>query len=93
MRILLSRLGGRYKISERTAIIANYDQPLSEHLTNNPHPNLSFGIELSTSSHAFQIFAGNYYGIVPQSNNVYNQNDYRDGQFLIGFNITRLWNF
>jgi hypothetical protein len=84
---------GRYKITERSAIIVNYDQPLTQHPTNNPHPNISFGFETTTSSHAFQIFMGNYYGIIPQSNNVYNQNDYREGQFLIGFNITRLWNF
>jgi Membrane bound beta barrel domain (DUF5777) len=84
---------GRYKITEKSAIIAGYDQPLTQHTTNNPHPNICFGFETTTSSHAFQVFFGNYYGIVPQSNNVFNQNDFRDGQFVIGFNITRLWNF
>jgi hypothetical protein len=84
---------GRYKITASSAIIVGYDQPLTQHTTNNPHPNICFGFETTTSSHAFQVFAGNYYGIVPQSNNVFNQNDYRDGQFVIGFNITRLWNF
>lgn len=84
---------GRYKISEKSAIIAGYDQPLTQHTTNNPEPNICFGFETTTSSHAFQVFFGNYYGIVPQSNNMFNQNNYRDGQFLIGFNITRLWNF
>ncbi|MGF2413919.1 MAG: DUF5777 family beta-barrel protein, partial [Ferruginibacter sp.] len=80
---------GRYKISEKSAITVGYDQPLTQHLTNNPEPNISFGFETTTSSHAFQVFAGNYYGIVPQSNNVFNQNDYREGQFVIGFNMTR----
>jgi len=84
---------GRYKITEKSSIIAGYDQPLTQHTTNNPHPNICFGFETNTSSHAFQVFLGNYYGIVPQSNNVFNKNDFRDGQFLIGFNITRLWNF
>lgn len=84
---------GRYKISDKMAVMAGYDQPLTRHLTNNPEPNICFGLEITTSSHAFQVFAGNYYSIVPQSNNVFNQNNYRDGQFLIGFNITRLWNF
>jgi hypothetical protein len=84
---------GRYKITEKSAIIAGYDQPLTQHPTNNPHPNICFGFETTTSSHAFQVFVGNYYGIVPQSNNVFNRNDYREGQFVIGFNITRLWNF
>lgn len=85
--------GGRYKVSNQMAIIANYDQPITKHPTNNPQPNISFGIEVSTSAHAFQIFAGNYYNLIPQLNNMYNQNDYREGQFLIGFNITRLWSF
>ncbi len=84
---------GRYKITPKSSIIMGYDQPLTQHKTNNPHPNICFGLESTTSSHAFQVFFGNYYGIVPQSNNVFNQNDYRDGQFVIGFNITRLWNF
>jgi hypothetical protein len=84
---------GRYKITEKSSIMAGYDQPLTQHTTNNPRPNICFGFETTTSSHAFQVFFGNYYGIVPQSNNVFNQNDYKDGQFVIGFNITRLWNF
>ncbi|MEO9210277.1 MAG: DUF5777 family beta-barrel protein [Ginsengibacter sp.] len=84
---------GRYKISEASAITIGYDQPLTQHLTNNPHPNICFGFETTTSSHAFQVFASNYYSIVPQSNNMFNQNDYTKGQFVIGFNITHLWNF
>lgn len=81
---------GRYKISDAFAFIANYDQPITKHLNNNPNPNLSFGVELATPLHAFQIFLGNYKWIVPQYNNVLNQNNYADGHFLIGFNITRL---
>jgi len=84
---------GRYKFSDKSALVVNYDQPLTQHPTNNPHPNISFGLETTTDSHAFQVFVGNYYGIVPQSNNMFNQNDYTKGQFLIGFNITRLWAF
>lgn len=86
-------VAGRYKISEKSAVTAGYDQPLTQHPTNNPHPNISLGFETTTSSHTFQVFAGNYYGIVPQSNNLFNQNDYTKGQFVIGFNITHLWNF
>ena len=85
--------GGRYKVGDKLAILANYDQPLTNHNTNNPLANISFGIELATSSHAFQVFLGNYNYIVPQRNNVFNRNDMGEGQFLIGFNITRLWNW
>jgi hypothetical protein len=83
----------RYKVTSGTGIIVNYDQPLTQHPINNPHPNLAFGIELVTSAHVFQVFFGNYNAIVPQRNNFFNQNDYTKGQYLIGFNISRLWNF
>ena len=85
--------GGRYKLTPGMAIIVNYDQPLTQNLTNNPHPNFSFGLEMSTSGHDFQIFAGNYGYTLPTDNTVYNQNDISKGQFVIGFNISRLWNF
>lgn len=81
---------GRYKISDAFAFIANYDQPLTKHNLNNPNPNLSFGVELATPLHAFQIFFGNYKWMVPQYNHVLNNNNPWDGRFLIGFNITRL---
>jgi len=84
--------GARYKVGDKLAILANYDQPITSHSKNNPYANLSFGLELATSSHAFQFFVGNYNYIVPQRNNVFNQNQIGEGQFLIGFNITRLWN-
>jgi len=84
---------GRFKISDESALIANYDQPLTQNPANNPHPNLSFGIEMKTSGHDFEIFVGNYSSLIPQNNYVYNQNDFKKGQFLIGFNISRLWNF
>jgi hypothetical protein len=92
VHVALSVLG-RYMITEKSAIIAGYDQPLTQHPTNNPRPNICFGFETTTSAHAFQVFMSNYDGIVPQSNNMYNQNNYKTGQFVIGFNITRLWNF
>ena len=75
------------------AIIAGLDQPITQHPLNNPYPNICFGLEIATSAHAFQVFAGNFSSIVPQRNNVFNQHDYENGQFLIGFNITRLWNW
>ena len=84
---------GRYKLTETLALLGNYDQPITKHKAGNPNPNLSFGFEVNTSAHAFQFFAGNYYYLSPQQNNMYNSNDFEEGEFLIGFNITRLWNY
>jgi Membrane bound beta barrel domain (DUF5777) len=83
----------RYKVTSGTVVMLNYDQPITKHTTNNPFPNIAFGAEFNTSGHAFQVFFSNYYNIVPQLNNLYNRNDYRESQYLIGFNMTRLWNF
>ncbi len=86
---------GKYKVGSWVNIIANYDHPITSHNVESvdPQSNLSFGVELTSSSHQFQIFCGNFYSITPQRNNVYNQNSFGDGDILIGFNITRLWNF
>ena len=91
---------GRYKLTQVTSVLFNYDQPITKHKTHNPSPNISFGLEFNTSNHAFQLFLGNYYYLSPQRNNLENQNYFKneDGeisfrQFLIGFNITRLWNY
>ena len=97
-------VGGRYKISPQTALTVDYSQPITEFLKDNPSPGISIGVEFATSAHAFQLFITNYQGIVPQKNYMFNQNDgfgrgewnpfsEGGGQFLIGFNITRLYNF
>lgn len=91
---------GRYKLTTVTNVIVSYDQPITKHVTNNPAPNVSFGFEFTTSNHAFQLFLGNYSLLNPQRNSIENKNSYKnaDGkasikQFLIGFNVTRLWNY
>jgi hypothetical protein len=107
-------LSARYKLTNVTSLMINYDQPITRHATNNPNPSLSFGVEFNTSSHSFQLFFTNYYYLNPSINNLYNTNNpfgYTDkstddpkttidestkvkgGRFLIGFNITRLWNY
>lgn len=83
-------LGGKVSISDKTAILIDYSQPLSQ---NTDNPGLSLGIEMSTGLHAFQVFVGNYNGILPQRNYILNENRLSENQFLIGFNINRLWNF
>jgi hypothetical protein len=93
--------GGRYKISAQTSIIFDYTQPINK--LDNPgdpdnslnHPGFSLGAEFSTSGHAFQLFISNYKGIVPQYNNMKTTNNFFDGTsgMLIGFNITRRYNF
>lgn len=101
-------LGAKIKVSSGTNILIDYSQPLVSYqdppvpnpiLPNGtkaigtPKPGISIGCEFNTSAHAFQLFATNSWGIVPQQNYMYNQNDFFKGDILIGFNITRIYNF
>ncbi len=86
-------VGARYKVGSQVIIMAGYDTPLTTHKINDPLPSINIGVEFATSSHAFQIFATNNNKIQPQENIMFNQNDYGNGGWLIGFNITRLWSF
>jgi hypothetical protein len=98
-------ISARYKLTNVTSLMMSYNQPITKHTKNNPNPSFSFGVEFNTSAHSFQMFFTNYYYLVPQINNLYNTNDplnhnlKADGsnpwspEFLIGFNITRLWNY
>ena len=86
---------GRAKISPSMSLFFEYDQPLNiddmREFTNSdqtdPEANLSFGMEIGTSTHVFQVFMSNYEGITPQRNILYNKNKIGDGDFLFGFNI------
>jgi hypothetical protein len=85
---------GRFKVSDVSSVIFEYDQLLTKQNTElQPKPNLGIGFETATSAHAFQIFVGTFNAIIPQHNLFYNQNDFTKGEMLLGFNITRLWNF
>jgi hypothetical protein len=91
---------GRYKFSPQSSIMFNYTQQLTTH--KDPkykmEPGITVGWEIATSAHCFQMFATTFQGILPQQNISYTENRAGNGvvstsQFLIGFNITRLWNF
>jgi hypothetical protein len=105
---------GRIKFSPQSAFIIACDWPLqikqiSEHTSfvNPPKPNLSLGIEISTSTHVFQIYLGTAQNILSQEDMMWNQNmwkifkppttpawdEHKYTSFLIGLNITRLWSF
>jgi hypothetical protein len=98
-RIGLS-FGARYKISPQVSFIATYDLPLKIKgitewipVPETAEPNLCLGAEISTSTHAFHLYLGTSQGILPQEIMMSNKNNFFDGQFLIGLNITRIWNF
>lgn len=91
--------GGRYKISSQTSILFDYSLPITkldidgQENVSYDYSGLSIGTEFSTSAHAFQIFITNWNGILPQRNYMKNVNAFGTKGILIGFNITRNYNF
>ncbi|OFY74710.1 MAG: hypothetical protein A2V46_15930 [Bacteroidetes bacterium RBG_19FT_COMBO_42_7] len=81
--------GARAAVFGSHSVILEYDQLLTrQDLDEQPKPNLSVGWEIGTATHTFQIFASNYSQIINQRNLLYNTNNFADGEYLIGFNIT-----
>jgi len=103
-RISLS-FAGRYKFSPQGSVIVAGDFPLDiksmydykkdadQNTTIYDKPNISIGVEISTSTHAFQIYLASAQGILQQEDVMWNSHDFFKGGFMIGFNLTRLWNF
>jgi len=80
--------GARANLFGPHSIILEYDQLLTkQNIAVQPKPNLALGWEISTATHTFQIFVANYDQIINQRNLVFNTNDFKKSQWLIGFNI------
>ena len=82
--------GGRAKVTSTMSILLDVNQPITSQ-ENVPKSGFSVGTEFSTVGHTFQIFVSNYRGIINQQSNMFNQNDFFEGDFAIGFNICRTW--
>lgn len=91
---------GRIKFSTQSSIILQIDAPLKIQGMSEQkdfevaEPNLGIGYEVSTSTHAFQIFISNTSAILSQHNYMYNQADWKSIEnWRFGFVMTRLWGF
>lgn len=81
--------GAKATVIGRQSIILEYNQLLTKQdLDEQPKPNLSLGWEIGTATHSFQIFVENYDMIINQQSLLFNTNDFTNGQYLVGFNVT-----
>ncbi|MBN1251740.1 MAG: hypothetical protein JXR51_04545 [Bacteroidales bacterium] len=84
--------GARYRFHKNISAIAEYCQPFGLKKAwdgqSKPLPNIGLGVEFGTSTHAFQVFAANYEGIIAQENYSHNTNDLAFEGWRFGFNIT-----
>ncbi|NLR93671.1 DUF5777 family beta-barrel protein [Flammeovirga agarivorans] len=84
-------IGGRYKVSKRVAITAEYDYNFSRP-SENPYQNpLSVGVDLETGGHVFQLLFSNGQSTLEPSYLTYASGDWSDGEIYFGFNIVRVF--
>ena len=80
--------GARVNVFGSHSVILEFDKLLTkQNIPVQPKPNLSLGWEINTATHTFQIFVANYNQIINQRNLVFNTNDFKASEWLIGFNI------
>lgn len=92
--VLAISAGGKVHVKGNMNFLVAYDQQLNSGSRDDIKPGLAAGVEFVTSTHAFHIYAGNFKGIIPQWNMMYNSNDFADGEVMIAFNIiTRIASF
>lgn len=82
----------RFKVATRTALMFEYANKLNNHCFCFIHP-LSFGVEFGTEGHVFQLFVSNASSINPSQVFTISGHDMTKGKFLIGFNLSRSFNY
>jgi len=84
-------IGGRFKITKRFAILADYYHTFSSYLTtgNSFYPPLGIGVEIETGGHVFQMFLTNNSGIIENTYIGSTRSSWGKGEFKLGFTISR----
>lgn len=89
-------LGGaaRYQVSRVLALVADATVPFSNTLTsdNGYHLPLGFGLEWDTGGHVFQLNFTNATGLFETDYIPYTTGNWGDGEFRLGFTISRWFN-
>jgi len=86
----------RYRITKKLSVVGEYNYTLGD-LRNSPnyeyyHP-FSFGIELETGGHVFHINLSNSSGLIFQDLLDTGVDSWTDGEFKLGFRISRFFTF
>lgn len=84
-------VGGRFKITKRFAILADYYYTFSNYLTteNAFYAPLGIGVEIETGGHVFQMFLTNNTAIIENAYIANTRSSWSKGEFRLGFTISR----
>jgi hypothetical protein len=88
---------GRYKLTQRFAVVADYFYTFSDFRKNNPdipyYSPFGVGVEIETGGHVFTMNLTNSSGIIENAFIPYTADSWGTGAFKFGFNISRVFHF
>lgn len=85
-------LGGRYKVTSRASINAEYHYALAGLPTDHVN-SLSLGMDIETGGHVFQLHVTNSQGMFERAFLTETGGRWRDGALYFGFNLSRVFDF
>jgi len=87
-------LAGRIQLTKVMGLITDLTLPFSDirNADNGYFPPLGFGLEFDTGGHVFQINVTNSTGLMETDYIPYTRSSWGEGQFRLGFTISRLFN-
>lgn len=81
--------GGRYKLSQRMSVNAEYHYILASQTRKNYDNSLSLGLDIETGGHVFQLFFTNSQPLFERGFITETQGKWNKGDVFFGFNIIR----
>jgi Membrane bound beta barrel domain (DUF5777) len=84
-------VGGRFKFSNRAAVLAEYYYRLNGTQYPDYYNSLSFGVEIETGGHVFQIMLTNSNPMIENGFITETTGNWAKGGIHLGFNISRIF--
>ncbi|MDH3649934.1 MAG: DUF5777 family beta-barrel protein, partial [Saprospiraceae bacterium] len=84
-------IGGRQKLSKRVSINFEYFYVLPDYLAEKYRNSLSFGFDIETGGHVFQLHFTNSTAMIEKGFVTETVGDWGDGGIHFGFNISRVF--
>jgi hypothetical protein len=81
--------GGRFKVTKRLALMADYHHLVTPFDNESNHNPLSLGVDIETGGHVFQLHVSNSLGLNERAFLTNTYGDWGNGDFMFGFNISR----
>ena len=84
-------VGGRYKVTKRLAVLADYSQIMNGYPAKFNQNPLSLGVDIETGGHVFQLHVSNTRGLNERAFITETTNDFFKGNMFFGFNLSRMF--